>query len=227
MEIRLNTEPNSPATTERDELGLIARVRAGERECFHDLIRPYERAMYAIGYSILRNSADAEDVAQEAVIKAFTHLDQLQDDEKFKSWLLRIVNNEAQMRRRKARQHLYETVDSSEQEEENGGFLPRSIADWRDLPGDALDREELRNAIRDATAHLPEKYRAVFVLADGQSLGYHDIAEALNLTVPAVKTRLHRARMMLQEHLKPVFKPRFSDRINLLKGMNPWSRVRK
>ena len=223
----MSIDSNSPGTTERNELDLIKRVRAGKHECFHDLIRPYERAMYAIGYSILRNAADAEDVAQEAAFKAFTHLDQLQDDEKFKFWLLRIANNEAQMRRRKDRQHLYESIDSSDQEEENGDFRPRSIADWRDLPGDALDREELRKAIRAGVAKLPEKYRAVFVLADGQSLGYSDIAEALNLPVSSVKTRLHRARMMLQERLEPVFKPRFSDQINLLKGMNPWSRVRK
>lgn len=223
----MRADSNSPETTERNELDLIVRVRAGEHECFHELIRPYERAMYSIAYSILRNPADAEDVAQEAAFKAFQHLDQLQEDYKFKSWLLRIANNEAQMRRRKDKPHLYESIDSSEQEEENGDFRPKTFADWRDLPGDALDREELRKAIRDAVAKLPEKYRVVFVLADGQSLAYTEIAETLNLTVSNVKTRLHRARMMLQEHLEPTFKPKMSDHIELLKGMNPWSRARK
>jgi RNA polymerase sigma-70 factor (ECF subfamily) len=213
--------------TTRNELDLIVKVRAGEHEYFHDLIRPYERAMYSIAYSILRNTADAEEVAQEAAFKAFQHLDQLDKDDKFKSWLLRITNNEALMRRRKDRRDLYESIDSSEQEEENEDFRPRTFADWRDLPNDALDREELRKAIRDAAAKLPEKYRIVFVLADGQSLAYNVIAETLNLTVSNVKTRLHRARMMLQEHLSPAFKPRMSDHIELLKGMNPWSRASK
>ncbi len=120
-----------------------------------------------------------------------------------------------------------ESLDSSEKEEENGTFRPQTFADWRDLPGDALDREDLRKAIRDAVGKLPEKYRAVFVLADGQSLAYAEIAEILNLTVSNVKTRLHRARMMLQEHLTPAFTPRMSDHIALLKGMNPWSRARR
>ena len=95
------------------------------------------------------------------------------------------------------------------------------------MPSDALDRDELRKVIRDAVAKLPEKYRVVFVLADGQSLAYSEIADSLNLTISNVKTRLHRARMMLQEHLEPTFKPRISDHINLMKGMNPWSRARK
>lgn len=223
----MRTDSNSPGTTERNELDLIARVRAGEDEYFHELIRPYERAIYAIAYSIVRNAGDAEEVAQEAALKAFQHLDQLKEDDKFKSWLLRITNNEAQMRRRKDRPQLYESIESSQQDEENGDFRPRSFADWRELPGDALDREELRKAIRDAVATLPEKYRVVFVLADGQSLRCGEIAETLNLTISNVKTRLHRARMMLQEHLEPAFKPKMSDHINLLKGMNPWSRVRK
>lgn len=212
---------------ECSEPELIARIRAGEHDCFHELIRPYERAMFAIAYAVLRNAADAEDVVQEAAFKAFQHLDELRDDDKFRSWLLQITKNEAHARRRKDRQHLYESLEVSDEEEEDSAFRPRTVADWRDLPGDALDREELRQAIRDAVSKLPEKYQVVFVLADGNSLSNNDVAEALGLTIANVKTRLHRARIMLQEHLSPTFKPKMSDHIELLKGMNPWSRVRK
>jgi RNA polymerase sigma-70 factor (ECF subfamily) len=130
------------------------------------------------------------------------------------------------MRRRKDRPQLYESIDEDAGGEE-GDFRPKQFADWRDLPSEALDREELRSAVREAITKLSEKYRVVLLLADAQSLRYEEIAAALKISMPAVKTRLHRARMKLQEHLAPVFKPRFSDHLMLLKGMNPWSRARK
>lgn len=104
---------------------------------------------------------------------------------------------------------------------------PRQFADWRDLPSEVLDREEVRAAVREGIAKLPENYRVVLLLADAQSLRYEEIAATLKISMPAVKTRLHRARMKLQEQLGPTFRPRLSDHLILLKGMNPWSRVRK
>jgi RNA polymerase sigma-70 factor (ECF subfamily) len=215
------------AATERDERELIRRIRSGEKELFHELIRPYERSVYAVIHSVLPNPADAEEVAQEAVFKAFLHLDQLADDERFKAWLLRIAVNEARMRRRKDRPHLYESLDDEAGGDEEGDFRPKQFADWRDLPSESLDREELRSAVREAIAKLPEKYRVVLLLADAQTLRYEEIAAVLKITMPAVKTRLHRARMKLQEQLGPKFKPRLSDHLMLMKGMNPWSRARK
>jgi RNA polymerase sigma-70 factor (ECF subfamily) len=217
----------SPAATGRDERELIRRIRSGEKELFHELIRPYERGVYGVIHSVLPNPADAEEVAQEAVFKAFLHLDQLADDDRFKAWLLRIAVNEARMRRRKDRPQLYEAFDDETREDEEGDFRPRQFADWRELPSEHLDQEELRAAVRDAITKLPEKYRVVLLLADAQSLRYEEIAAALKITMAAVKTRLHRARMKLQEQLEPTFKPRLSDHLTLLKGMNPWSRARK
>ncbi len=217
----------SPAAPERNEQELIRRIRSGEKELFHELVRPYERGVFGVIRSVLPNAADAEEVAQEAVFKAFLHLEQLADNERFKAWLLRIALNEARMRRRKDRPQLYESLEDDPREDEEGDFRPRQFADWRDLPSEDLDREELRSAVRDAIADLPEKYRVVLLLADAQSLRYEEIAATLKITLPAVKTRLHRARMKLQEQLPPAFRPRLSDHVMLLKGMNPWSRVRK
>lgn len=217
----------SPAAPDRDERELIRRIRSGEKELFHELVRPYERGVYGVIHSVLPNPADAEEVAQEAVFKAFLHLQQLADDERFKAWLLRIAVNEARMRRRKDRPQLYESLSDDNREDEEGDFRPRQFADWRDLPSEDLDREELLSAVRDAIAKLPEKYRVVLLLADAQSLRYEEIAATLKITMPAVKTRLHRARMKLQEQLTPTFKPRVSDHVLLLKGMNPWSRAKK
>ena len=103
----------------------------------------------------------------------------------------------------------------------------KQYADWRDLPSETLDKEELRTAVRETVAKLPEKYRVIFLLADAQSLSYEEIASTLQISVANVKTRLHRARMKLQEQLTPAFKPRISDHWGMLKGMNPWSRARK
>jgi RNA polymerase sigma-70 factor (ECF subfamily) len=218
---------SSTAQPEHDERQLIRRIRAGEKELFHELIRPYERSVYAVIHSVLSSPADAEEAAQEAVFKAFLHLDQLSDEERFKAWLLRIALNEARMRRRKERSQLYESLDEDSVEDGEGDFRPRQFADWRDLPTEAVEREELRAAVRQAVANLPEKYRVVLLLADAQSLRYEEIAEMLKVSLPTVKTRLHRARMKLQEQLRPAFQPRVSDRLMLLKGMNPWSRARK
>jgi RNA polymerase sigma-70 factor, ECF subfamily len=215
------------AAAERDERELIRRIRSGEKELFHELVRPYERSVYAVIHSVLPNPADAEEVAQEAAFKAFLHLDQLADDNRFKAWLLRVGVNEARMRRRKDRARLYESLDDDTDENEEGDFRPKQFADWRDLPSEALDREELRSAVREAIANLPEKYRVILLLADAESLRYEEIAATLQITLASVKTRLHRARMKLQEQLAPRFKPRFSDRLMLLKGMNPWSRARE
>lgn len=215
------------AAAERDERTLIRRIRSGEKELFHELIRPYERSVYAVIHSVLPNQADAEEVAQEAVFKAFLHLEQLADEDRFKAWLLRIAVNEARMRRRKERARLYDSLDDDSAEDEQGDFRPRRFADWRDLPSEALDREELRSAVRQAIAKLPEKYRVIVLLADAESLRYDEIAATLQITMAAAKTRLHRARMKLQEQLGPAFQPRFSDHLTLLKGMNPWSRARK
>ncbi len=209
------------------ERELIRRIRAGEKELFHELIRPYERIMYGVIHSALPNPADAEEVAQESAFKAYLHLDQLADDDRFKAWLLRIAMNEARQRRRKDRLQLYEALEEGAAEDTEGDVRPKQFADWRDLPSEALDREEMRTAVREAVARLPEKYRVILILADGQGLSYEEICATLSLTMANVKSRLHRARMKLQEQLTPAFKPRFSDHLMVLKGINPWSRARK
>ena len=220
-------EMGTSELSQSGERELIRRIRAGEKELFHELIRPYERLMYGVIHSVLPNPADAEEVAQESAFKAYLHLDQLADDDRFRAWLLRIAVNEARQRRRKDRPQLYETLEDGSAEEAEGDIRPKQFADWRDMPSEALDREELRTAVREAISRLPDKYRAVLLLADAQSLGYEEIGAALNLSMANVKTRLHRARMKLQEQLTPAFKPRFSDHLGALKGINPWSRARK
>lgn len=220
------TERNFLATTEtealRDESALIERIRGGEKALFYELIRPYERSVYLSAYSVLHNQADAEEVVQEALLKAFTHLDQLRANGKFKSWFLLIAINEARMRRRKDRQHLYESLEEQTMETEEGEFMPHQFADWREIPSDIAERKEIQAAVRSALDTLPDKYRAVFVLRDMQHLSVAETATILELTVPAVKTQLHRARLQMREQLAPVFGKRWTERLPFWKGKNPW-----
>ena len=200
-----------------EESVLIARIKAGEKHLFHDLIRPYERSVYLVALSILRNQDDAEDVSQETILKAFMHLEQLREEDKFKGWLLQIATNEARLRRRKDRKHLYEYIDEESAESEDGEFMPRQFADWREIPSEALEREDIRKAIGTALQALPEKYREVFVLRDVQHLGVEETGRALGISIPSVKTRLHRARLMMREQLAPIFRERWTDRLRFWK----------
>lgn len=204
---------------------LIARVCSGDKACFHDLIRPYTRLMFATASSVLRNSADTEEAVQEAVLKVFLHLSQLSDRGRFRPWLLQIVVNEARMLRRKLRSHLYDSIEEQTEVHE-GDSVPKQFADWHDLPYETLERDELRAAVRDAVNQLPVIYREVLMLVDGQCLNYQEVAEVLGVTVGVVKTRVHRGRMRVQEQLHPKFQPRLSDHIRLMKGMNPWFHAR-
>ena len=205
------------------ELVLIEKVLGGEKDLFHDLIRPYERGAFLMAYSVLRNQDDAEEVVQQAMLKIFSHLAELAERDKFKQWAMRVIENEAKMWRRKRRQHLYEPIDQNSLEGfEEKPFHPRQFADWRDLPSDVVEQKEVREAVAKAVGELPDIYREVFALRDMQHLDVGETAEALGIGQSAVKTRLHRARLMLREALTPVFaKPKVSI-WERWKGVNPW-----
>lgn len=206
----------------RDESALIDRIRGGEKTLFHELIRPYERSVYLSAYSVLHNQADTEEVVQETLLKAFSHLDQLRANDKFKAWLLLIAVNEARMRRRKDRQYLYESLEEQAMEMEESKFMPRQFADWREIPSDLVERKEVRAAVQRALDTLPEKYREVFILRDVQQLSVAETAEVLGITVPAVKTQLHRARLQMREQLAPMFGKSWLEKLPFWKGKNPW-----
>ncbi len=213
----------SEAERESVEPVLIERVLAGEKIYFHDLIRPYERGAYLLAYSILRNPEDAEEVVQQAMLNIFSHLAELAERAKFKPWLMRAVENEAKMYRRKRRQHLYESIDHTTAEgSEDRPFQPRQFADWRDLPSDIVEQQEVRKAVAGALEGLPEIYREVFVLRDMQHLDVAETAEVLGIGQSAVKTRLHRARLMLREALTPFFAKPKASIWERWKGLNPW-----
>ena len=202
---------------------LIQRVLAGEKDLFHELIQPYERGAFLLAYSILRNHDDAEEIVQQGMVKIFVHLADLTERDKFKQWALRVIENEAKMYRRKRRQHLYESIDqNSTDASDEKPFYPRQFADWRDLPSEAVAQKEVREAVAKALGELPDIYREVFALRDMQHLDVAETAEVLSIGRSAVKTRLHRARLMLREALTPVFATPNVSLWERWKGKNPW-----
>jgi RNA polymerase sigma-70 factor (ECF subfamily) len=183
---------------------LIARVCDGDREAFHELVRPYERAVYFAAKSILHNDADAEEAAQEAVLKAFTHIRSFRGESKFSTWLIQITVNEARMKLRKDHRHLYDSLDEPKTDEE-GDYWPLDFADWREIPSEALEREELRGALNRALDSLSPKCREVLICRDIQQLSTEETALILGTSKSNVKTRLTRARLQMRDALAPGF----------------------
>jgi RNA polymerase sigma-70 factor, ECF subfamily len=185
----------------RDEAKMIASVLAGETQLYHELVRPHERSVYLMALSYMKNEADAEDVAQEAFLKAFRALSSFRAESKFGTWLISITLNEARNRLRRKAAAPMQSLDIPPDEE--GAVSPALLRDWREVPSEALERGEVKQMIASAVETLPEIYRSVFMLRDVEELSVNETAAALSLSVPAVKVRLHRARVMLQKQLAP------------------------
>jgi RNA polymerase sigma-70 factor, ECF subfamily len=203
-----------------DEQSLIARICQGEPSLFATLVKPYERRVYATALALLRNDADAQDVAQDAILKAFANLRQFRGESKFSTWLIQITVNEARMRQRKQRADLFEPI--AELQDEEGAYTPRDFADWREIPSEALERSEIRALLAKALASLAQKYREVFILRDVEQISIEETAEVLNISIASVKTRLLRARLMLRDILAPDLANGWFSRTPFGKGSKPW-----
>lgn len=192
------------AQLENFERELIRRVCDGDQEAFYELVRPYERSIYFAAKSVLDNDADAEEVAQEAVLKAFMHIRGFRAESKFSTWLIQITINEARMKLRKNHRHLYESLDEPQSDEE-GDYWPLDFADWREIPSEALETKELRQALLKALDALAPKYRQVLICRDIQQLNIAETAQALGISEANVRTRLLRARLQMRDALAPGF----------------------
>lgn len=188
--------------TQEFEAECIRRILAGEKSLFHDLISPCERSVYFLLFSLLRNESEAEDAAQETVIKVYQNLKNFRGDAMFRTWVLSIARNEGLGRLRKAgsrrEDSLDEVIDDS-----TGDYTPAILTSWREVPHEALERKELGVLLRQAVNSLPEIYRNVVLLRDIEEMDVRETAIALGITEGAVKVRLHRARAMLQKILAP------------------------
>jgi RNA polymerase sigma-70 factor (ECF subfamily) len=180
---------------------MIAAILAGEIQFYHELIHPYERSVYVMALSYMKNKADAEDVAQEAFVRAFRKLSTFRAESKFSTWLISITINEARTRLRRLALVRMEPLDQLPDEDK--AVSPALLRDWREIPSEVIEREEVRNLIQQAVEQLPDIYQQVFLLRDVEELTISETAAALNISIPSVKVRLHRARIMLQKQLAP------------------------
>jgi len=196
------------AAEENAETGLVQAARAGDLEAFGQLVKLYDRNVFRIAQHITHNEEDAQDVVQEAFLKAYTNLEQFQGNSKFYTWLVRIAVNEALMKLRKRRNS--KTVSLDEDVETEEGSMPREVADWSPNPEQIYGQTELGDILKKTIQGLSPAFRTVFVLRDVEGLSTEETAETLSLSVPAVKSRLLRARLQLRERLGKHFNARKS-----------------
>ena len=189
-----------------EELALVRGAKAGDVNAFEELVRRYDRNVFRIAQHITQNREDAEDVVQDAFLKAYQNLERFQEQSKFYTWLVRIAVNEALMRLRKRRTGTGRTVSIDEDIETDDDTIPREIADWSPNPEQMYNQAELKDILSRNIQGLPASFRTVFVLRDVEGLSTEETAEALQLSVPAVKSRLLRARLQLRERLNRYFK---------------------
>lgn len=216
---QLSSAPQSAAP---DEASIIRQVLDGDTERFYDLVRPYEKAVFVAAMSVLRNEHDAEEVAQEAVLKAFVNLKSFRAESKFSTWLIQITINEARMKLRKDHAQLYESTDESRNDADGEPYIPKDWADWREIPSEALQRKELRDALSKAIESLDPKYREVLILRDVEDLSIAETAAALNISEANVKTRLLRARLQVRDALAPGIDGSWSIGETGWKKVRPW-----
>jgi RNA polymerase sigma-70 factor, ECF subfamily len=188
----------------RDEMQMIASILEGDVEQYYALIRPYERRVYRMALSFMKNEFDAEDVAQEAFLKAFRNLRNFRGQAKFSTWLISITLNEARGRLRHQSAVRMESLDDSP--EEGCHVSPALLRDWHEVPSESLERKEVREMLKAAINSLSPIYREVVLLRDVEDFSIEETARALTLSTTVVKVRLHRARIMLQKQLAPQLK---------------------
>jgi RNA polymerase sigma-70 factor (ECF subfamily) len=184
-----------------DDVSLIERVLAGDRRAFEPLVRRHERRVFRVTLAVLGNVEDAEEAMQDTFVKAFRHIGQFRRESRFTTWLTRIAVNEALQKRqsRKDFVSLDDSRDIPEGAEEQ--IAPRRFEAWRTDPERQYGKQELRQIIEKAVCSLPAIYGEAFVLRDIEEMSAEESAEAIGITVGALKSRLLRARLMMREAL--------------------------
>ncbi|MCD6423701.1 MAG: RNA polymerase sigma-70 factor [Elusimicrobia bacterium] len=186
------------------DLGLVSLAKQGDRSAFSELVKRYEKKVYALALRIMQNPEDASDVLQDTFIQVFKKIKDFKEKSRFSTWLYRIAYNECLMRKRKKQ---IPTVSIDEPLVlASGEELKQEIVDWSSNPLATIENKELKNKLEEAISKLPGEYRDVVVLKDIEGLSHKEIADMLKISIPNVKTRLHRARMFLRKELSDYFK---------------------
>lgn len=187
-----------------EDLNIAERLLTGDPAAFDDFVESYRRKLFQYSYLMCGHREDAEEVAQDTLLKVFSSLEQLREPQSLKAWVFRIARNECLMKRRKsvfAPEHELSLDDFRPQATGEGEGRAIEIADWSSLPDDAAQRSEIRRMIGQAIKELPDSYRAVILLRDVEELTTEEAASVLDVSTDVVKTRLHRARLAMRQKL--------------------------
>jgi len=189
-----------------DETTLVALAKAGDYDAFESLVNRHERRLFWLAMRILGQRQDAEDVVQTTFLAVVEHLGSFRGDASFKTWITRMLTNNALKTLAKRKGLPSISLDAAIAEDETGTIPnPGYIANWKGEPSRLVERSELRHILAGAVDALPEKYRLVFVLRDVEGLSVRETADALDITEGNVRVRLLRARLDLREKLTKVF----------------------
>lgn len=188
-----------------NEATLVADAREGDTEAFTTLVKQYDRHIYRLALNITSKREDAEDVLQETFLKAYSNLGNFQGNSRFYTWLVRIAVNESLMKLRKRRSDRTVSLDEPIETDENEQLV-QEIEDWDDNPEQRYARQELQDILKEAIDGLEPAFRTVVVLRDVENFSTEETAALLNLSVPAVKSRLLRGRLKLRQRLSKYFK---------------------
>lgn len=188
---------------EKTDLELVRELQQGKDSAYELLVSRYSNKVYSLASRMTRNPEDAEEVLQDVFITVYRKIKNFEGKSSFSSWLYRVAVNASLMKIRKRKQNKSIGMDDALPNDQNSLLL-------RSKEEDELDNLTLRNEVRDALYHaiskLPEEYRPVFVLRDIDGLTSKEVGKILNLTVPAVKSRLHRSRLMLRKKLAAFYR---------------------
>lgn len=186
------------------EYQLVSKARSGDLESFEALVKLYGKRIFRIGYKIVESFDEAEDVLQETFLKAFENLAKFRGESSFYTWIVQIAVNAALQRVMKRRRLQTVPLNGSYGDDDN--FRPQQIVAWEETPEELYSREEMQHILEEAITRLPTLYRTVFLLKDVENMPMADIARILEISLPAAKSRLIRARLELREDLSRYFK---------------------
>ena len=189
------------------DIELVDRIRAGDYAAFEELVSKFERKVYALALKLTGNTADAEEISQEVFLTIYQKLDSFRGESALSSWIYRVTANAAFMKlrdRRKRKTVSYEEQATSAAADDDMPEVTATFpqSDWSAQADEQLEQGELGEQLKDAIATLPDKFKLIFLLKDVQGLSNEEIGEIVNMSVPAVKSRLHRARLFLREKLQ-------------------------
>jgi len=205
---RLLSTPNphrlASTVAREDEHLLVAAAKRGDLSAFNELVSRYERKIFRLTMNITRNREDAEDAMQDAFLKSYAHLKDFEGTSRFYTWLVRIAANEALMRLRKRRPNQFSLDEPITTDNEE--LMPREIEDWGPNPEQRFAQTEMQEILSSVIDELEPSFRTVFVLRDVENFSTEETAKVVGISVPAVKSRLLRARMRLREKLHRYFR---------------------